>query len=151
MVMEVYLTLMSSPPPISSPTLPNSPLGGWKAYFGALTRADQEWAVKYGGKFGIVTGKNSHLQTIRAAQPIFKHDWRSLLVTEARILLGLIDSDGADYGHLGSLKAAGAAKNVFLDATPQNLKTQSSIQEAINSMRVAPFGCFLSANGSSCP
>jgi hypothetical protein len=129
---------MASSPPTSPPTQPDSPLGSWSAYFAALARADQDWAVDYGGKFGIFTGRNSHFNTIRAAQPIFKHDWQSLSPTEARILLGLIDSDGADYGHLGAMKAAGAAKNVFLDPTPQNLKTRSSIQDAINSVLVVP-------------
>jgi len=128
---------MSSSPSIS-PTKPGTPPEGWQAYFAALTRADQEWAAEYGGKFGVFGGRNSYLNTIGAAQPIFKQDWRSLSITEARILLGLIDSDGADYGHLGSMQRAGVAKNVFLDASPRNLRTRSSIQEAINSFLLAP-------------
>lgn len=135
----VYTWLVMSSPPAPATAL-GSPLESWPGYLAALRRADEEWAAKYGGKFGIFTGRNSYLNTLRAARPIFRQDWRSLSVTEARILLGLIDSNGADYGHLGSMQGAGAAKNVFLDATPRNLKTRSSIQDAITSLMLVPLG-----------
>lgn len=115
-----------------------SPLTSWNSYFSALVKADEGWMVKYGGKFGVYRGRNSHVSTIRAARSLFNADWRSLSVSDGRILLGLIDEDGADYGHLGSMQAAGMAKNVFLDPTPRNLATRVAIQEAIRELLVVP-------------
>jgi hypothetical protein len=120
------------------PTTPDFPLDSWDSYFSALVRADEEWIVKYDGKFGVFTGKNSYLKTIRAARPLFTADWRFLSTGDARVLLGLIDDDGADYGHLGSMQGAGLAKNVFLDSRPGNLTSRVAIQEAIRELLVVP-------------
>ena len=124
------------------PTPPGHPLESWQAYYGALRRADKEWALKYRGKFGIFSGQNSYLVTIRAAQPLITKDWAVLSTTEARVLLGLID-DGADYGQLGSMQGAGIAKNVFLEATPKNLKTRRAIQDAILMLHKVPLNSSL--------
>jgi hypothetical protein len=69
----------------------------WHEFLAALWRTDQDWNAEFEGKFGVFTGKSSHLGTIRAARPLFKQNWQSLSTTEARILLGLVDSDGAKH------------------------------------------------------
>jgi hypothetical protein len=122
------------PPP--SPT--GHPFDSWSAFYSALRLADKKWLEEYGGKIGIFSGENSYLMTIRAAQPLITKDWAVLGTTEARILLGLSDDDGSDYGLLGSMKAAGFAKNVFMDAKPKNLKTRKAIHDAISSLRRVP-------------
>lgn len=126
-----------------SPVPAIHPLESWSAFYGSLLRADKQWAVKYAGEFGIFSGRNTYLKTIRVAQPLITKDWAVLSTTEARILLGLIDDDGTDYGQLGSMKGAGIAKNVFLEAKPKNLKTRQAIHDAIVMLRKVPLNSSL--------
>lgn len=120
-----------------APGPPANPLADWPAYYTALWSADKKWATKYGGTMGIFTGQNSYLLTLRAARPLITKDWATLSTTEGRVLLGLVDGD-VDYGLLGSMQAAGTAKNVFLDATPKNLKTRRAIQDEIHNLLRVP-------------
>ncbi len=120
-----------------APTPPADPLESWPAYYAALWGADKKWAAKYGGTMGIFSGHNSYLLTLRAARPLIAKDWATLSTTEGRVLLGLVDGE-TDYGLLGSMQAAGTAKNVFLDATPKNLKTRRAIQDEIQNLLRVP-------------
>ena len=98
---------------------------------------DQAWLKRYDRKFGVFSGTNSYVSTIHTAQAIIQKDWLTLTKTEARVLLGLID-DGADYGHLGAMGAAGTVKHVFLQATPDNLEARQTIYSAVNSIVTLP-------------
>jgi HKD family nuclease len=126
-------------PQMPAPTPPGDPLESWRGYVSALKRVDKEWLARSAGKSGVFSGKNSHLGTLRAAQPLFNMDWRDLSTSEARLLLGLYD-EGVDHGHLGSMQAAGTAKNVFLEATPKNVKVRREIQEEITLLLKVPLG-----------
>ena len=87
-----------------------------------------------GSKLGIFTGKNTYLGAIRAAQPIFKKNWGALSEEDGRILLGLSDKDGYDYGLLGHMRRAHTAVDVFLKPSHRNLKTREEIKLAIDEL-----------------
>jgi|SRR5580658_564224 Arc/MetJ-type ribon-helix-helix transcriptional regulator len=112
-------------------------LGSWPALVAELRIRNGLWLEEYKGKFGVFSGTNSYVSTIRAAQPIIQKDWANLTKTEARVLLGLID-EGADYGHLGAMGAARTVKHVFLRATPENLEKRQTVHAAINSIMNQP-------------
>lgn len=125
-----------------APSSAADPLESWPNYYAALWSADRKWATKYGGTMGIFTGQNSYLLTLRTARPLIAKDWATLSTTEGRVLLGLVDGE-TDYGLLGSMQAAGTAKNVFLDATPKNLKTRRAIQDEIRNLLRVPLNISL--------
>ena len=114
-------------------------LGSWEAFVSKLKDIDQCWGdkEKFQGKFRILEGRNSYVFTIRAAQLLMDRDWQSLSKAEAHVLLGMID-DQTDYGFLGSLRAAGWVKNVFLTATAENRQTRKIIRDAISSIPKEP-------------
>ncbi len=125
-------------PQMHAPVELGHPLDSWHAFVGALVSADEQWIEKSEGNHGVFSGKNTYLGVIRNAQPLFNVGWESLSKDDARVLLGLPGEGGVDYGLLGSMKGAGVAKNVFLEASPKNVKTRQEIKLALDDLRRVP-------------
>ena len=57
--------------------------GSWPAFVTELRTLNGSWLEEYRDKFGVFSGANSYLSTIRSAQPIIQKDWANLTKTEA--------------------------------------------------------------------
>ena len=86
---------------------------GWKAYLAALEECDESWRDE-GFGWSVLGAQRSYVQTIAKAGPIARSEsWIGLPPTSTAMLLGLDNSDGT-WGLLGSMGAAGTAKQVFI-------------------------------------
>jgi HKD family nuclease len=117
-----------------APEAPGGPLDSWNGFVAALTRANDKWIAKHDARYNVFDGTTSYVGVIRAAQPVLRKDWESLSAKGGRILMGLIDEDGTNYGLLGSMQGAGTAVNVFLEPSYKNLKTRQDIQESLKAL-----------------
>ena len=86
---------------------------GWKAYLAALEECDESWRDE-GFGWSVLDERDSYVQTIAEAGRIARSEsWIGLPRTSTAMLLGLDNSDGT-WGLLGSMGAAGTAKQVFM-------------------------------------
>jgi len=53
-------------------------LGSWPAFVAELQIRNGCWLKEYKDKFGVFSGTNSYVSTIRAAQPIIQKLWTNL-------------------------------------------------------------------------
>jgi hypothetical protein len=105
----------------------------WKSFVEALRIASAYWRGWYGVS---VDGEDqSWLNTITLGNEIVRRrSWSDLSKNDYRLLMGIeVDVDGvsAGYGLLGSMKGAGDAKNVFNEASAENLRIREQIRAAL--------------------
>lgn len=113
------------------------PFNSWSSYAAALTRLNLKWNAESKGRYGVFSGSHTYIKVIEAAEPIFGKDWANLSKQDAQVLLGLTHN----YALFGSMKRARGAVDVFLNASPKNLKARAEIKRALDYVR----GCRLDA------
>lgn len=105
----------------------------WKSFVDALRIANRYWTAKYG--FSVDGESSSWLNTITLGNEIVRREsWKDLSKNDYQLLMGIevnVEGVTAGYGLLGSMRGAGDAKNVFNEASPQNLKTREKIRVAL--------------------
>lgn len=108
-------------------------ISDWSSFVQALKVASTYWNERYGV---TVDGEvRSWLNTVTLGNEIVRRrSWEDLSKYEYQLLMGIeVDVDGvsAAYGLLGSMKGAGDAKNVFNEASKQNLSIRKRIRAAL--------------------
>lgn len=105
----------------------------WSSFASALKRASAYWNERYG--FTVDGEFRSWLNTVTLGNEIVRRpSWGDLSKHDYQILMGIeVDIDGvsAGYGLLGSMKGAGDAKNVFNEASAENLRIRERIRAAL--------------------
>ena len=87
---------------------------GWKEYVAALEACNESW-LDEGYGWSVLAEMHSYLHTIAEAGAVARSErWTGLSPERAAMLLGLRDEPDGTWGLLGSLGAAGTAKQVFL-------------------------------------
>ena len=89
---------------------------GWKGYVAALEACNESW-LDEGYGWSVLGETHSYVHTIAEAGSVARSErWIGLLPQRAAMLLGLRDDREGAWGLLGSLGAAGTAKQVFLQS-----------------------------------
>lgn len=87
---------------------------GWKGFVVALEACNESW-LDEGYEWSVLGATHSYVHTIAEAASVARSDrWIGLPPKRAAMLLGLHDDRDGTWGLLGSLGAAGTAKQVFL-------------------------------------
>lgn len=112
----------------------------WSAYMRALRSADSWWDEN-STHFSVLAEERSYIHTIESAGTIIrKSSWDDLSRGEVNVLLSFHNEDDGAWGLLGHMGAAGQVKNVFLEATPNNLKIREVCRKAVIAAAEAPEG-----------
>ena len=87
---------------------------GWKEYVAALQACNESW-LDEGYGWSVLGTTHSYVHTITEAGTVARSKpWTGLPPERSAMLLGLRDEPDGTWGLLGSLGAAGTAKQVFL-------------------------------------
>lgn len=110
---------------------------GWNDFVAALRKVDTWWRSQEAG-FGVLGDEFCYMNTIMSGREILSRpSWGNLSSHEAEVILGHKDDQATAYGLLGSMRGAGLAKHVFLEATPRNLETREEIRVEIEAFHDA--------------
>lgn len=105
----------------------------WRSFVAALRVANGYWQRRHG--FSVDGETSSRLNTITLGNEIVRREsWRDLSKNDYQLLMGIevkVEGVSSCYGLLGSMRGAGDAKNVFNEASPQNLRTREEIRRAL--------------------
>jgi hypothetical protein len=116
----------------------------WSSFVQALKVASAYWNGRYG--FTVDGEVQSWLNTVTLGNEIIRRrSWRDLSKLDYQLLMGIevkVDGLSAAYGLLGSMKGAGDAKNVFNEASAQNLRVREQIRAALQPVINADVGAF---------
>lgn len=119
----------------------------WSSFVQALKVASAYWNGRYG--FTVDGEVRSWLNTVTLGNEIVRRrTWGDLSKLDYQLLMGIeVDVDGvsAGYGLLGSMKGAGDAKNIFNEASPQNLLIRERIRTALQPVIDAEVSTFRAA------
>ena len=86
----------------------------WKGFVAALKQCNESW-LDEGYRWSVLGKTHSFVHTIDEAGAVARSEhWTRLRPGRATMLLGLRDEPGGTWGLLGSLGAAGTAKQAFL-------------------------------------
>lgn len=105
----------------------------WKTYVESIRFLNQYWETNY--NISVDGADSSWLNTIvNGKEIVWRRSWDELSRVDYHWLLGISDSspDKVGYGLLGSMQGAGAAKHIFLDPSPQNLRVRRIIRQSID-------------------
>jgi len=111
----------------------------WPSYVAALRAANLYCLERYGASVDGDT--TSWLDTITLGNQILRRDsWDDLSKHDYQVLMGItVETNDVDagYGLLGSMRGAGGAKNVFNEASEENLRIRERIRIALQPVLVA--------------
>lgn len=107
-----------------------SQLSDWASYVEALGAASLYWMEHIG--ISVDGETTSWLNTITLGNAVMRRDsWRQLTRDDYRLIMGIETKVDVGYGLLGSMKAAGNAKNVFNAASKATLAIRERIRSAL--------------------
>ena len=114
-------------------------ISDWPSYVAALRAANRYWVNAVGASVDGDT--TSWLNTITLGNEVVRRNsWNVLSKTDYQLIMGIevkIDDIEAGFGLLGSMRGAGAAKNVFNEASPRNLTIRERIRQALQPVLAA--------------
>ena len=104
----------------------------WKAYAAALEECNESWRDE-GFGWSVLGARHSYVQTIADAGTVARSEsWIGLPRTSTAMLLGLDDMDGT-WGLLGSMGAAGTAKQVFMRSrAPDDQRVLRRLRQSVD-------------------
>jgi hypothetical protein len=125
--------------PIDRPTLKNGFPSNWAEYLEALNHADRFWRKRSekGGHYSVLGETFSWMHTIKTVELIARRSsWVDFADRERWALLGMAEDDGT-WGLLGSMRGAGAAKQIFRGNTKINREVLSRLRDALTPLLAA--------------